>query len=145
MWANQDATLERERGRGQGYDPNDSMGVMAGQDADPYAGETDKERRKREKEEDKRRKKEAEEEKKRKKGKKGRDDLNTSEDRLDNMVGTFVGVVDDWICFLGYGKISRGRRWALKSHVNIFSVVESQDMFVGSICFAVFIHVQYGA
>ncbi|GFN97339.1 protein 4.1 homolog [Plakobranchus ocellatus] len=78
-----DATLERERGRGQGLD--DSMGLTPGQDADPYAGETDKERRKREKEDEKRRKKEAEEEKKRKKGKKGKDDLNTSEDRLDNM------------------------------------------------------------
>ena len=62
------------------------MGLTAGQEYDPYAGETDKERRKREKEEEKRRKKEAEEEKKRKKGRKGKDDLDTSEDRLDNMV-----------------------------------------------------------
>ncbi|KAK3783136.1 hypothetical protein RRG08_046931 [Elysia crispata] len=80
-----EATLERERGRGQGQGLDDSMGLTAGQEYDPYAGETDKERRKREKEEEKRRKKEAEEEKKRKKGRKGKDDLDTSEDRLDNM------------------------------------------------------------
>ncbi|BFY99162.1 hypothetical protein BsWGS_02202 [Bradybaena similaris] len=79
-----DATLEHEKGRGQG----DTMGLPEGQEKP----ETEKERKKREKEEERKKKKEAEEKKKREeeekkknKKKKGKGDLDTSEDRGDKI------------------------------------------------------------
>lgn len=85
----QDATLEHEKGRGQG----DTMGLPEGQEKP----ETEKERKKREKEEERKKKKEAEEKKKREeeekkknKKKKGKGDLDTSEDRGDKIVSGFL-------------------------------------------------------